>query len=308
MAPGPQLPPDRADPLIGVVILSHNKREQLLEAVESVRRSDYDGLILLVLDNASTDGSADAVAGRFPEVAIHRSPTNLGAAGGRNAGWRELRRRGACDIVVFLDDDAEVTPAYFGRIADCFARHADAAVIAGKAHTTRDSHVIMSAGIEVNLYTGHVGDIGTGERDSGQYEASRELDACGGFALAVRAQVFDELGGIDERFNPYGWEEVDFCLRARRAGYRVLYEPRAVLCHKGTRAGRAPRPDYERHKVRNYFRLIGRHANPLQKLCCAFFIPLRALRVATHMLRTGHGGVILAQARGFLDGLRSPAR
>jgi hypothetical protein len=241
-------------------------------------------------------------------VTVIRNQVNLGAAGGRNAGWKHLRRLADCDVVVFLDDDAEVTPSYFRRIAECFAAHPWAGIVAGKTFTGPDSGVIMSAGIEVNLYTGHVGDIGTGEPDTGQYDAPRELDACGGFALAVRAKVFEALGGIDEQFNPYGWEEVDFCLRARKAGWKVLYEPRALLCHKGTRAGRPPKAEYERHKVRNYFRLLGRHASVLQKASCAFFVPVRMMRVAWQMIRTGHAGIIVAQARGFLDGLRDPAR
>jgi GT2 family glycosyltransferase len=296
------------DALIGVVVLSFNKSAELLLALESIERSDYPDLAVIVVDNASSDDSVEAARARFRHVTVIRNQENLGAAGGRNAGRRHLRRFGDCDLIVFLDDDAEVTPCYFRHIAECFAANPWAGIVAGKALTGPESGVIMSAGIDVNLYTGHVGDIGTGGKDTGQYESPRELDACGGFALAVRAKVFDQLGGIDESFNPYGWEEVDFCLRARKAGWKVLYEPRAVLCHKGTRAGRPPKAEYERHKVRNYFRLLGRHANVAQKLTCVFFVPLRMARVAWQMISTGHAHIIAAQARGFLDGLRDPVR
>jgi GT2 family glycosyltransferase len=302
------MPSDREDAVIGVVVLSYNKRDALMEALASVERSEYPHLVVVVIDNASSDGSAEAARARFRHVTVIRNQANLGAAGGRNAGWKHLRRLADCDVVVFLDDDAEVTSTYFPRIAECFGAHPWAGIVAGKALTGPGSGVIMSAGIDVNLYTGHVGDIGTGEQDRGQYDAPRELDACGGFALAVRAKVFEALDGIDERFNPYGWEEVDFCLRAREAGWKVLYEPRAVLCHKGTRAGRPPKAEYERHKVRNYFRLLGRHASFAQKLSCGIFVPIRMARVAWRMIRTGHAGIIVAQARGFLDGLRDPAR
>lgn len=308
MSAASSLAHDLAGALIGVVVLSFNKRAELLLALESIERSEYRDLVVVVVDNASSDGSAEAARARFRNVVVIRNQANLGAAGGRNAGWKHLRRLADCDVVVFLDDDAEVTPSYFRRIAECFAANPWAGIVAGKALTAPGSGVIMSAGIDVNLYTGHVGDIGTGEKDLGQYDAPRELDACGGFALAVRAKVFEALGGIDELFNPYGWEEVDFCLRARKAGWKVLYEPRALLCHKGTRAGRPPKAEYERHKVRNYFRLLGRHASLLQKFTCAFFVPLRMVRVAWLMVRTGHARIILAQARGFLDGLRDPAR
>ena len=293
---------------IGVVVLSHNKRDYLLLALESISQSDFSRLSVVVVDNASGDGSADAVQARYPAFTLVRSSRNLGAAGGRNAGWRQLRSQGGCDYLVFLDDDSEVTPTYFSTVVRCFESNPEVGIVAGKALTGTDSGVIMSTGIAVNLYTGNVGDIGVGERDLGQYEQARDLDACGGFALAVRAAVFEQLNGIDEQFNPYGWEEVDFCLRARDAGYTIRYEPRAVLCHKGTRAGRPPKAEYERHKVRNYFRLIGRHTTLAQKLTCLFFVPIKCVRVAWQMVRTGNARIILAQARGFFDGMRRPAR
>ena len=299
---------NRKQAVIGVVVLSYNKRDALLLALESIVRSEYPDLHVVVVDNASTDGSADAVEACYPRVTLIRNAENLGAAGGRNTGWRHLRNNSACDYVVFLDDDSEVTSSYFAEIARCFEAYPEAGVVAGKALTGVDSGVIMSAGIAVNLYTGFVGDIGVGEKDIGQYEQGRDLKACGGFALAVRAAVFEELNGIDEQFNPYGWEEVDFCLRARSAGYRVRYEPLAVLCHKGSKAGRPPKAEYERHKVRNYFRLLGRHTNPVQKITCVFFVPVKCARVAWQMLRTGNARIIVAQARGFLDGLLNPAR
>jgi len=294
--------------VIGVVVLSFNKRAQLIEALASIERADYPDLVTVVFDNASSDGSVEAARARFRHFTIIANPENLGAPGGRNAGRRHLGRLADCDIVVFLDDDAEVTPSYFRRIEDCFAANHWAGVVAGKTLTGPGSGVIMSAGIKVNFYTGNISDIGTGEKDRGQYDKPREIDACGGFTLAVRAKVFDQLGGIDEAFNPYGWEDVDFCLRARKAGYKVLYEPRAVMCHKGTRAGRPLKAEYEQHEVRNYFRLLGRHANLAQKATCFFFVPLRMSRVAWLMIRTGHAGVILSQARGFFDGLRGPSR
>lgn len=299
---------NRKQAVIGVVVLSYNKRDDLLLALASVIRSEYPDLHVVVVDNASSDGSAVAVEARYPRISLIRNSENLGAAGGRNIGWRHLGNCAACDYVIFLDDDSEVTPSYFAEIARCFEAYPEAGVVGGKALTGVNSGVIMSAGIAVNLYTGFVGDIGVGEKDIGQYEHGRDLQACGGFALAVRTTVLEELNGIDERFNPYGWEEVDFCLRARGAGYRVRYEPRAVLCHKGSKAGRPPKAEYERHKVRNYFRLLGRHTNPVQKLTCVFFVPVKCARVAWQMLRTGNARIIVSQARGFLDGLRKPAR
>ena len=123
---------------MGVVVLSHNKRDYLLQALESIGRSDYAALTIVVVDNASTDGSADAVSASFPRATLIRNLENQGAAGGRNTGWRYLRRTSGCQYLVFLDDDAEVSPSYFAKIAECFEKHPDVGIVAGKALTAAE--------------------------------------------------------------------------------------------------------------------------------------------------------------------------
>ena len=105
----------------------------------------------------------------------------------------------------------------------------------------------------------------------------RLIQACPGFAFLVRRDVFERIGFFDEHFNPYGWEDADFSLRAGYGGYKVAYAPNAVVYHLGGRAGRGAVIDYEFHKARSMFYFVRRHTNLLQWLCFCLLLPIRSI-------------------------------
>ena len=293
---------------IAIIVLNYNKKPDLMEALESIYESDYPNFKVVVVDNDSTDGSADAVADQFPQAHLIRNPENSGVSKGRNTGWRYADENYEFDYVIFLDDDTVVTKDFLSKLVEAYRKHPEAGVLAGKAFTSFEKNQLMSVGIRANFYTGLVYDLGVGETDDGQYEEARELDAAGGFAFMVRADLFRELNAFDERFSPYGWEDVDFSLRAREKGYTVRYVPDARLCHKGTKAGRKPKAGYERNKIKNYLYLLKQHASPLQKICCLFAVPIKGFYVVLQMIFSGNAKVITSQFRGFFEGLIKAGR
>jgi GT2 family glycosyltransferase len=293
---------------IAIIVLNFNKKPDLLEALESIFDSDYPNFKVVVVDNDSSDGSADAVAENFPQAHLIRNSENSGVSKGRNIGWRYADKTYEFEYVIFLDDDTVVTKDFLTKLVDAYDHHPEAGVLAGKAFTNIANKQLMSVGINVNFYTGLVYDLGVGELDHGQYDVPREVDAAGGFAFMVRADLFRQLDAFDERYSPYGWEDVDFSLRARKVGHTVRYVPSARLCHKGTKAGRKPKAGYERHKIKNYLYLLQQHASPVQKLCCVFAVPIKGAYIVMQMLFTGNAGVISSQLRGFYEGLTSGNR
>jgi len=162
--------------------------------------------------------------------------------------------------------------------------------------------VIASAGgIGINLYTGSIYDIGSGEVDEGQYDQRKFVTSSGGLVL-VKKEVFSQIQWFDEIFNPYGWEDIDFSLRARKGGFKILYVPEAVIYHKGGKVGRGRAlPEYEKYKVRNFFILMERHTNLLQWICFVCLIPLKFIFLLVGELYSGNVRVILAQFSGFFD-------
>ena len=286
-----------------VVILNFNKRDDVLNAIASVLDSNIDDVSIVVVDNNSSDGSVDAIRNSYPEVPLVANTENLGVSGGRNSGWRYALKHFDFEYVLFLDDDAMLSADYLYTVRETYREYPDTGVVCGKAFTTESHELLMSVGIDANLYTGSIEDIGVGEADDGQYDEVVTRDSCGGFAFCSRASLFDSLGAFDESFNPYGWEDVDYCLKARSAGYSTIYQPAAVLVHKGSKAGRNPKASYEIHKIRNYLLLLKTHTNWVQKLSCVLFVPIRCVKVAYMMIRSGNSRVIGAQAKGFVRGL-----
>ncbi|WP_119460040.1 glycosyltransferase family 2 protein [Rhodospirillaceae bacterium SYSU D60014] len=286
-----------------IIILNLNKKSDLLACLESVSMWDNRNNAIVVVDNGSTDGSADAVAERFPNVHLVRNRENLGASAGRNAGIRYAKETLPFDHVLFLDNDTLVHRDFLSRLLAAFAEDRQAGLACGKAYTEFPSNVIMSAGIKVDLYTGIICDIGSGELDRGQFDIRRYVDACGAFGFLIRREALAQVGGFWEALDPYGWEEVDLCLRARGFGYRCLYAPDAIVHHKGAKIGRGPVPLYERYKVKNYLLLLRRHTTPWQKITCAICFPVRACVIIGRLIHGGNAGIVLAQLRGFYEGL-----
>jgi hypothetical protein len=292
--------------LLVVIVLTHNKREAVLRCLESVRALRYRPREVICVDNGSPDGSGEAVATAFPEVHLLRSAVNLGAAGGRNFGIRAAGERFDYKYLLFLDDDTVAHERLADELVAALEADPDSAIATPKAYRAgRDAVLASAGGMRVRLGRGSISDIGAGTPDGGQFDRSVTVDACDGFAMLVRREALDRIGGFDEAYNPYGWEEVDFSLRVRANGATIRYAPAAVCWHAGGTPGRGVRvAEYERGKAANYLRLMRRHATPVQWLGFLITLPLRGLRLAATRVRDGDWRILLAHARGIVEGMR----
>jgi GT2 family glycosyltransferase len=276
-----------------LVVLSYNGKDQLDECLRRIRAVTYRPLRTVVVDNGSTDGTADMVRSRHPFVDLVRSDHNAGVSGGRNLGVRWVEQHMTVEYVIFLDNDTRMEPDTVKELVAAAAADERIGLVAPKAFRREGDPVLFSAGgMRFNPYTGVVRDLASGEIDRGQYDEARDVQACPGFAFMVRRAVFHRVGVFDEGFNPYGWEDVDLSLRAARAGFRIVYAPKAVVYHGGGRVGRGIVDHYERHKVRNWFHLVQRNTTLLQRLCVLCVLPLRALGRLTREIAKGNHRIV----------------
>jgi GT2 family glycosyltransferase len=274
--------------LLVVVVLSFNKRAHTLRCLQSVQRLRYQPREVIVVDNASSDGSPEAVEREFPHVRLLRSPVNLGAAGGRNLGLRWAGEHLPYAYILFLDDDSWVDERLANELVSAMRGDARTGLTTPKAYRSSSPGRIASAGgMSVKLGRGSITDIGAGALDTGQFDRPAVVDSCVGFAVLARREALERCGGFDERYNPYGWEEVDLSLRMREAGYTIRYVPSAVCWHAGGTPGRGHRvPRYEQGKISNYLRLMARHATLREWLGFLGILPIRAPVLLAAQLRS----------------------
>lgn len=258
---------------IVTVILNTNRREDTLACLASLHESSYPDQQIIVLDNASTDGSAEAIRQQFPEVQVEALRENKGYAGNNNVGIQLAMAQGA-EWVFVLNEDTLVHP-------DCLALMAQAAhgarigVVGPMVYHHNEPTVIQSAGGRLDRFW-QATHSGENETDHGQFSRPREVEWISGCAILVRRDVIAQLGALDERFFYY-WEETEWCLRARRAGWRVLHVPQAKLWHKGVQRDYAPSPNVTYYQTRNRLLALHKHNAPLFVWAYAWFQLARTL-------------------------------
>ena len=290
-----------ARPRVAVVILNTNRRDDTLACLESLTRANYADSFTIVLDNASTDGSAAAIGAAYPDVVVVPLTENRGYAGNNNVGIALALERGA-DWVLVLNEDTVLAPSCLDAMV---AAGVDASVgIVGPLVYHHDEPtVLQSAGGRLGPWWESI-HIGANESDAGQYAGVRDVEWVTGCAIMVRRDVIDRLGAIDERFFYY-WEETEWCVRARRAGWRIVVASDARLWHKGVRRDYHPSPSVSYYNTRNRFMLLSKHRAAVVVRMRAWFDTTRTL--ASLSLKPGASGKRAhrdAMWRGAVDYLR----
>ncbi|KAA5604674.1 glycosyltransferase [Roseospira marina] len=224
---------------LSILVVSYNTRALLLDALAAVRdvgcSRPYE---VIVLDNASSDGSADAVAEHFPEVRLIRSEDNHGFAKGNNIAAQEAR--GAW--LLLLNPDTALYPGALDTILAFGEAHPKGGIYGGRTYFPDGSLNIASCwgrSTPWSLFCSAFGLTALFPRSAlfhpermGDWarDTEREVDIVVGCFLLIRKSLWDELGGFDTRFWMYG-EDADLCLRARALGYRPRITPDAGLMH-----------------------------------------------------------------------------
>lgn len=220
---------ESAEPFFSIVIVCLNGQDALPKALQAVRQTRYPHYEVIVVDNGSTDRTAEIVRNLFPEVRLIRSPVNLGFAGGNNLGLRAAHG----DILVLLNDDTEVRPDWLEAWARAAAQYPRWGILGAKL-LYPDGQTIQHAGgtVDPNGLSHH---FGYGQPDDGRFDEVVSCDYCTGAALAIRRELYETIGPLDPEYYPIYFEETDYCRMARRAGYEVLYIPEATIVHHESR-------------------------------------------------------------------------
>lgn len=262
-----------SQPLIVIVILNTNRRDDTLACLASIEQSTYTNYRVIVLDNASSDGSAEAIRRTFPSVHVIDLTENRGYAGNNNVGIQAALDRGA-EWVLVLNEDTIVDPDCLTELERIGRLDPGVGMLGPMVYHYDEPTVIQSGGGRLGQFWESL-HIAQNQTDTGQLQQPHVVDWLTGCSLLVRRDVITQVGMIDERFFYY-WEETEWCLRARRAGWRLVHVPQAKLWHKGVQRNYRPKPAVAYYNTRNQLFMMLKHRAPLRTW----------LVVAARMVRT----------------------
>ncbi|MBI5074866.1 MAG: glycosyltransferase family 2 protein [Nitrospirae bacterium] len=209
---------------VSLIIVNYNGLHLLKECLASLRLQTFRDFEIIVVDNASRDGSAEYIAANFPEVKLVVLPRNIGFGGANNEGLKQAEG----EFIALLNNDAEADRDWLRKLADAIAGNPAVGICASKM-LVYGTQIIDSAG---DGFATNLKGFKRGEGLSADQYSQEEFvfGACAGAAL-YRKKMLDEIGFFDESFFLLH-EDTDLNLRAQLAGWKVLYVPSALVHHK----------------------------------------------------------------------------
>lgn len=261
-------------PRLSAVVVSYNTRDDLLRCLSSLREHAGVPCEITVVDNASADGSAEAVRGAFPDAQLIENPVNLGFARACNQGLRAS----SSPFVLLLNSDAQVLGGAVALLLGILEERPDVGLV-GPRTRSADGAIQVSFGPDLTpmaewgqrrLVRGvRRREPRALERVEALAAREHEPDWLSGSCLLARRQALEAVGGFDEGFFLYE-EDVDLCVRVRKAGWRILFTPRAEIVHHLGRsmaqAGHWARLEYHKSHLLYYRKHRGALATALLRL------------------------------------------
>jgi GT2 family glycosyltransferase len=304
-------------PFIYVIVLNYNRRDDTLDCLSSLFRMDYPNFKVLMVDNASSDGTAEAVRREYPQAEVLQNEKNLMYAGGNNAGIKFALEHGA-DWVLLLNNDTVVDGRLLSRMVDAARSYPEAGVLgpmiyyyppksggggeggAGGSeargagggeskvwHPAQPGQpkIIWYAGGIVKLWMGLTAHRGLRETDTGRYGTVEATDYVTGCAMLISRKCLDKVGLLDTSYGMYA-EDADFSLRARNAGFKLLFVPKGKVWHKVSMSAGGEFSTYKiRLKIKANLRLFVKFSKPWHWLTMPLFVMGRFIKFVTFLVK-----------------------
>jgi GT2 family glycosyltransferase len=227
---------NHSTPSVAIILVNWNGYAFTKNCLESLAALDYRNFSVLVVDNASSDGSVPLLKGAFPSMKLIENESNLGFTGGNNLGISAALEEGF-DYILLLNNDTEVRGNFLSKLVETIQSDSEMGIIQPLILFNQNRSFIWSAGGIFHKW------LGKSTTQSDRMPINRfknpvkELDWATGCCMLIRATVFKEIGLLNDSFFAY-FEDVDFSIRANKRGFKIGLEPSAIIFHEAGAASK----------------------------------------------------------------------
>lgn len=256
-------------PLVFGIVLAWNHVDDTLETIESLLNSDYSCLNLVLVDNASTDQTIEEVGRRFPKVKILASIINLGVSGGYNLGMEYALSQGA-EYILIANNDIKVDGCMVSRMVNEMEERKESGMIMPKIYLYDDPTRLWMTGAHWRFFPPALKMEGLWSKDGPQFSSSKKIDFAPSCVLLLKSEAIKRVGYFDTGYFFY-FDDWDYSIRFRNAGYEIWFSPMAKMLHKVSKStlksakpsqwwvyqGRSTARFYLKHKSKLHLRIYG---------------------------------------------------
>lgn len=293
-----------SEPPVAVIITAWNQVEKTLACLESVAAQTYPRFRIIVVDNGSAADFARQVMAKFPDVMLLRNETNLGFAGGYNSGIRQALQ--ADDpYFLLLNNDTLLAPDCLANLVGCLEAKQAAAAATAKIYYHHEPQRIWSVGNGLHFVLLERTDGGDDQIDQGQWAAVQEIGFAPFCGILLRREAVKQVGLLDELFFLY-YEDMDYSLRLREAGWRMVLCPNAHIWHDVSTSSGGPDSPLKRYWLaQSSGRFFRKHGRGWRMLLVFPFRLGSALKISGGYVRRRRWQLLRAHWSGLLIGWRT---
>ena len=294
-------------PKVSIVVLNYNNPNDTIECINSLMRNSYENFDVILIDNGSTDNSVELLKPiKYKNLIFIQNEKNLGFAGGCNVGIQYALQNGA-DYVLPLNNDTIIKEDFLDSLVGQASKYPDAGAIGPKIYFYDEPDKIWFAGGYIDWkYDG--AHTGYGKLDDNKYNTEQSVEFITGCAMLIKREVIEKVGLLESSFFAYQ-EDVDFCVRVRKAGYKCIYIPYPEVWHKGGKTSKKQgrmSPFHRYLGTRNKIVLMKKNFGKLKFID----VLLREVFVVTPILiilyaYRRHFDLIPAQIQGIIDAIKN---
>lgn len=241
------------EPKVSIIILNWNGLQDTLECLESLKKITYKNFETIIVDNGSARDEAGEIQRKFPEVSVIKNSTNEGFCGGNNIGAK-LALKSNPDYLLFLNNDTILKPDFLNKLIEFTEANPKTGIAGPLILYYQEPDYVYSCGGEFNAWLCLSKDYHFAHKSS-----QRNLNFISGCAFLIKTNLVKKIGLWDEDFFTY-WDETDYCLRAKKAGFDIACVPQSVIYHKVARTNIYLSRRYVYYMVRNNLLMAKKHA------------------------------------------------